>query len=208
MRSILLAPVFAAAIALISGHADAVPITPPPPVTSAPAADPPVTETWSFLGSPSGNMGSGSFTYNSSTGLVSSFTGTFIGQPLTFWDASTPPVQANDPGPGLLTYHGVPNTGGADFIFDDLFPIDTNGILVSTGSGASERFYDISLDFPGATQVDFFSINPDGTYLFDNGTFTTSVVPEPATWAIMAAFAALAVILRSSRRVLAPSSSA
>jgi PEP-CTERM motif len=196
MRSMLLPPVFAAAIALISGPAGAAPM---------------VAENWSFLGMPSGNMGSGSLTYDSSTGLVSSFTGTFIERPLTFWDASTPPVQANDPSPGLLTYHGVPNTGGADFIFDDLLPIDINGILVSTGSGASERFYDISLDSPGATQVDFFSINLNGSYVFDDGTFTTTPasVPEPATWVILlAAFAALAAVLRGSRRKLASPSPA
>jgi PEP-CTERM motif len=180
MRSVLLPSGFAAAIALISAPAGAAPM---------------VTENWSFLAMPSGNMGSGSLTYDSSTGLVSSFTGTFIGQPLTFWDASTPPVQANDPSSGLLTYHGVPNTGGADFIFDDLLPIDIDGILVSTGSGASERFYDISLDSPGAPQVDFFSINSNGSYAFDDGTLTTTPasVPEPATWVILlAAFAALA----------------
>lgn len=196
MRSMLLAPVFAAAIALISGPARATPM---------------VTENWSFLGTPSGNMGNGSLTYDSSTGLVSSFTGTFIGLPFTNWDASTPPVQANTPSPGLLTYHGVPNTGGADFIFDDLLPIDVNGILVSTGSGASERFYDVSLDFLGATQVDFFSINPNGSYVFDNGTFTTTPasVPEPATWVILlAAFAALAAVVRGSRRKLASPSPA
>jgi hypothetical protein len=60
-------------------------------------------------------------------------------------------------------------------------------VLTSTDSGASQRFYNISLDTAGATSVDFFSINPNGTYLFDNGTFTTDVaaVPEPSTWAMM-----------------------
>jgi hypothetical protein len=65
------------------------------------------------------------------------------------------------------------------------------GLLVSTGTGAGQRFYDISLDSPGASSVDFFSINPDGSYLFDNGTFAvrpvdlTAPVPEPSTWAML-----------------------
>jgi hypothetical protein len=63
--------------------------------------------------------------------------------------------------------------------------------LVSTGSGAGQRFYAISLDSPGASNVDFFSFNLDGTYVLDNGTFAvrpvnlTDAVPEPSTWAMM-----------------------
>ena len=158
-------------------------------LTFASAADAAtVTDTWTFSDGGS-NTGNGSFTYDSTTGLVSSFNGNYDGNALTFWDASTAPIQIN--GSGQLVYHGVPNTSGADFIFDDLYPFTVGGLLVSTGSGAGQRFYDISLDSPGASSVDFFSINPDGSYLFDNGTFAvrpvdlTAPVPEPSTWAML-----------------------
>ena len=143
-----------------------------------------ITDNWSFTDGGS-NTGSGSFTYDNTTGLVSSFSGNHDGNALTFYNALTPPVQVSG---GNLVYHGVPNTGGVDYIFDDLFPITVNGILTSTGSGAGQVFYDISLDSPGATQVDFFSVTPTGAYVFDNGTFTTQVagaVPEPSTWAML-----------------------
>jgi hypothetical protein len=147
-----------------------------------------VTDIWTFSDGGS-NTGIGSFSYESTTGLVSSFTGNYDGNALTFWDASTAPVQIN--GSGQLVYHGVPNTGGADFIFDDLYPFTVPGLLVSTGSGAGQRFYAISLDSPAASSVDFFSINPDGSYVVDDGTFAvhpvnlTDAVPEPSTWAMM-----------------------
>jgi hypothetical protein len=67
---------------------------------------------------------------------------------------------------------------GVDFTFNDLFSVTKDGLLVSTDSGAGQRFYDISLDFTGATNVDFFSINP-GSYLPSNGTFAVAAVPEP-----------------------------
>jgi PEP-CTERM motif len=143
-----------------------------------------VTDTWTFTDGGS-NTGSGSFTYDNTTDLVSSFSGNYDGNALTFYNALTPPVQVSG---GNLVYHGVPNTHGADYIFDDLFPITVNGILTSTGSGAGQVFYDISLDSPGATQVDFFSITPTGAYVVDDGTFTTTqvaAVPEPSTWAMM-----------------------
>jgi hypothetical protein len=138
-----------------------------------------ITDSWTFSGT---NTGSGSFKYDDTSGLVSSFTGNYNGNALTFWDASMAPVQANG---GNLVYHGVPNTNGADYIFDNLFPFTVGGLLVSTGSDAGQRFYNISLDYAGASQVDFFSINPDGSYLRDNGTFAVAAVPEPSTWAMM-----------------------
>ena len=84
----------------------------------------------------------------------------------------------------------MPNTGGADFIYDDYVTpvagsnnITAAGIVLSVGGGADERVYDLSLDYPGAGSADFFSITPNGGYVFDEGTFTLSV-PEPATWAM------------------------
>lgn len=77
--------------------------------------------------------------------------------------------------------------------------------MISTGTGANEVVYNISLDSPGAAQTDFFSISlvPTYHYVFDVGTFTVSpftvaapaltsesldrpaAAPEPAAWAMM-----------------------
>jgi hypothetical protein len=143
-----------------------------------------ITDTWTFTGTNSGN---GSFTYDDTTGLVSSFTGNYGGNALTFITLNAPITDVHpDPATGISTYQNVPNTHGANLGFDNLFPITVNGILASTGSGSNEIVYEISLDSPGATLVDFFSINPAGNYVFDNGTFAvTAAVPEPSTWAMM-----------------------
>jgi hypothetical protein len=142
-----------------------------------------ITDSWTFTDGGS-NSGSGAFTYDSSTGLVSAFSGQYDGASLTFWNSSdAPPVQ--NQGGGQMTYPGVPNTGGANYTFDDFFAFTVEGLLASTGTGAAQRFYDISLDTPGATSVDFFSINPDGSYRIDNGTFAVAAVPESSTWAMM-----------------------
>jgi PEP-CTERM motif len=145
-----------------------------------------VTDNWSFTDGGS-HTGNGSFSYDSTTGLVSSFSGNYDGNALTFisLNAPIPDVHPNTT-TGVSTYQNVPNTGGANLGFDNLFPITVNGILASIGSGPSEIVYEISLDSPGATLVDFFSINPAGNYVVDNGTFAvTAAVPEPSTWAMM-----------------------
>jgi hypothetical protein len=174
-----------------------------------------ITDSWTFNGT---HTGSGVLTYDATSGLVSAFSGAFDGEALTFWDASTPPVISDRPASGQMTYHGVPNTGGVDYIFDDLFPLTVNGILVSTGAGASQAFFDISLDSPGATLVDFFSVTASGVYVSDNGTFTIGTVtasaaapadpvPEPGTWAVMLlAIGGLVAVRQGSRRKSGPAS--
>ena len=123
----------------------------------------------------------------SASDVVTQFAGTFDGKALTFYHIgdSAAGFNPNDPNPGQNTLHGVPNTGGADYIFDDYFGynaatatngpgVDVDGILASTGAGKNKVFYDISLDSSGATQTDFFSITSSGSYVFDDGTFTVS----------------------------------
>ena len=164
-------------------------------LVSAPAFA--VTLDWTFTGV---NTGSGQMTVGAND-QVTAFDGTYDGQTLTFY--------ANPNFPGTFNLHPhTPNAGGADLIADDLYNpatgVDVNGILVSTGAGDAERVFDISLDNPGAAQTDFFSVNPNGSFQLDNGTFsTTAAVPEPATWAVMmVGFGGLGVAMRSRRKAL------
>jgi hypothetical protein len=161
------------------------------------------TVNWNFTGT---HTGSGQLTYDSSN-VVTALSGTYDGFALSLVTFTTDPNYAGAnlnpgaPGPGLSTYHGVPNTGGVDYIFDNLLPLTANGIVVSSGTGIFEHVYDISLD--GSTP-DFFSVGPEGDYIHDHGTFTTSkiaAVPEPATWAMMlGGFGVLGGALRRRQR--------
>ena len=185
---------------------------------------------WTFTADNGVDSGSGIMNV-SAKGVVTGLRGTFDGQKLSFYGVGSKagshgglPFNANDPSKGYNTLHGVPNTGGADYIFDDRYVIGTGvdvyGLLVSTGKGASETFYDVSLDYGGAAETDFFSITPSGGYVFRDGTFSTSAaspalaiafagddpdgvaVPEPAAWATMlAGFAGLGAALRMRRRL-------
>ncbi len=137
---------------------------------------------WTFTDA-SGVVGKGVLDV-SGAGDILSLTGTYLGEPLTFY--------SNLNVPGTSTWQGVPNTGGADFVFDDYVTptagtnqISIYGLLLSVGSGPSIRFYDLSLDNPGAKSADFFSINSNGSYSSDEGDFTLFTVPEPATWAML-----------------------
>jgi Ca2+-binding RTX toxin-like protein len=140
--------------------------------------------TWTFTDDNGVVEGSGYMNVNTKTGVVVGMTGTYEGKAIHFspiTDHATG-YNPNDPSPGFNTLHGVPNTGGADYIYDDVYNptanpgtgVDVNGILVNTGSGATKTYYDISLDYTGASHVDFFSIDPHGSYVMNEGTFTTT----------------------------------
>jgi hypothetical protein len=141
---------------------------------------------WTFAGT---NTGSGELIYDQSTGVISALTGTYDGQALTFIGLNDPLVQSNS-STGMSTYQNVPNTGGANYVFNDLYPLQSNGagggILASTGTGASEVVYWL---YGNGNSIEFFHIvtTPSYAYVDDYGTFsaTVSAVPEPSTWAMM-----------------------
>jgi hypothetical protein len=150
-----------------------------------------VTDNWSFSGT---YTGSGTLTYDSSTGIVSALTGNYNGQALSFISLTSPLVNQN--GPGLSTYQGVPNTGGANYTFDDLFPqtLPTHAILASAGSGSNEIVYALNVDNNGfnffhiVTTPSYAYVEDDGTFTVaavPDGTFPVAAVPEPSTWAMM-----------------------
>lgn len=153
------------------------------------------TVDWMFTGT---NTGSGQITYDEATDLVTALSGTYAGGSLSLVsflnrDPNNPGAEINDNGGGLYTYRGVPNTGGVNYTFDDKFTqtYNTSGYLASTGIGSDERVYVLNVDKnDGVDQFNFFSINPDGSYRQDFGTFATTpaatgAVPEPASWAMM-----------------------
>jgi hypothetical protein len=152
-------------------------------VASASAAV--VTDAWTFSGADLGNSGSGSITYDTSSGLVSDLTGSLNGNTITFISLNDPLVNQNAPGPGFSTYHGVPNSGGADFIFDDLYPqtLTSAAILFSTGFGSTETVYEIEVGPNPGYNLRYFT--PQQNLVYDYGTFAVAAVPEPSTWAMM-----------------------
>ena len=175
------------------------------PLSFATAAAAATTLDWTFAPSSSGGLaGSGQLTVDA-IGDVTAFSGSVGGNALSFY--------ANPNFPGTSTLHGVPNTGGADYIYDDYVnpnpgvdDLTQNGVLVSAGSGSSQVFYDLSLDNPSGPPADLFSITPKGSYVYDDGTFTTSAavssaVPEPSVWAMMlAGVCMIGAALRFNRR--------
>ena len=89
---------------------------------------------WSFSGTdPSGNpvTGSGKLTITN-TGLVVKMNGKINGKGLTLYACpgngkpADTIVLNNDPEDGQCTIHGVPNTGGADYIFDSIYNVSTD----------------------------------------------------------------------------------
>ncbi len=142
------------------------------------------TYDWDFTSTSSGLSASGEFTVNASDD-VTSLSGNVGGQAITFY--------TNPNFPSTATYHGVPNTGGADYIYDDYFNYATNavsiyGILMSVGSGTNEVFYDLSVDNgPPSSSADLFSITKSGDYVTDEGTLSSNLVatPLPSSWSLM-----------------------
>src|SRR5580698_10271824 len=117
MRNTFLAQTFLAAIFMIGA-------------SSANAA----TYTWDFT-SNSSTSASGSLTVDTNDD-VTALTGNVGGQAITNFFA-------NPNFPGTATLAPVPNTGGANFTYDDFFDHTTNavtifGILFSTGAGSNE----------------------------------------------------------------------
>ncbi len=163
---------------------------------------------WTFTDA-NGVVGSGAMRVNTQTGVVLSMSGTYEGKNIIFSSVTDNKsgiingyhysYHPNDPA-GYNTLQGVPNTTGANYTYDDIYNttlnpgtgVDPAGILVSTGAGKTKTYYDISLDYSGASQVDFFSIANDGqgTYVEDEGTFSTSPVGSAAASAFTQAAAA------------------
>lgn len=161
---------------------------------------------WTFTDA-NGVQGSGVMRVNTQSGVVLSMSGTYEGKSIIFSSVTdnksgkingySYSYHPDDPA-GYNTLQGVPNTTGANYTYDDIYSttlnpgtgVDYSGILVSTGAGKTKTYYDISLDYPGASAVDFFSETPTGGYVEDEGTFSTSPVSSAAASSFSQAAAA------------------
>jgi hypothetical protein len=98
---------------------------------------------------------------------------------------------------------GDPNTPDPvinfGFIYDNVTPLNTNGVLFS---GMSNAIYNLWSN--GGTSGELYTYGLSGVPAFDaHGTLSVGSVPEPSTWAIMLmGFGALGAALRSGRRRL------
>src|SRR3974390_2371734 len=106
---------------------------------------------------------------NTKTGVVVGMNGTYEGKSIAL-SPITAPAQGtingfnysyapDDPSSVFNTLQDVPNTTGANYNYDDVYNptanpgtgADVDGILVSTGAGASKTYYEISVDYTGAS---------------------------------------------------------
>jgi hypothetical protein len=151
------------------------------------------TYDWSFTDQNGAAAGKGTLDMTDNV-VVTKMTGTLYGSAINFYPnkpvawTSAPrgvTLDSNDPVPGETTAQNVPNTTGANYSYDDIYNFENGvtyvgGILISTGSGSTLRVYVITRDnsnYDITTPTDFFSINKDGSYSSNNGTFTVTVGP-------------------------------
>ncbi len=157
----------------------------------ASAADAGTKYNWTFTDQNGTAAGSGTLEMLDNI-IVTDMTGTLYGKKITFYQnrskaSSSPPknglnIQLDNPVPGESQVVAVPNTTGANYGFDDIYDFNNGvtyygGLLISTGSGSTLRVYIITRDsqnYDITTPTDFFSIDPNGTYEPNNGTFTVS----------------------------------
>jgi hypothetical protein len=146
---------------------------------------------WSFTDQSSTVVGSGTLEMTDNI-VVTSMKGNLYGQKIQFYPNKPKPwtspipnglnIQTSNPVPGESQVVGVPNTTGANVGYDDIYDFNNGvtyvgGLLITTGKGKTLRCYFITRDsqtYDLSTPTDFFSINPDGSYSSNNGTFTVT----------------------------------
>ena len=149
---------------------------------------------WTFKDQSNAVIGSGTLNMTDNI-VVSAMAGTINGQKITFYPnkpkswPKPPPnglnIQTSNPLPGTSQIVGVPNTGGANVGYDDIYNFNDGvtyygGIAVSTGKTATLRVYFITRDAQNHdinTPTDLFSINPNGSYSQVEGSFSVTAVP-------------------------------
>jgi hypothetical protein len=146
---------------------------------------------WSFTDQSSTVVGSGTLEMTDNI-VVTSMKGTLYGQKIQFYQNKPKPwtspipnnlnIQTSNPVPGESQVVGVPNSGGANDGYDDIYDFNNGvtyfgGLLISTGKGPSLTLYFITRDsqnYDINTPTDFFTFPPNGAYGSNNGTFTVT----------------------------------
>ena len=181
IQSVLAGAVSLAALALIAAPAQA------------------ATELFNFQDNVDGIFAIGSFT----TSDTANVNGTFdiLGISGTVMNATNLSSPLVDQISTLITNPGQPNpTVASGFIYDDVTPLNTNGVLFQGASGA---IYNLWSNGGPSNNADGELYTYGGAVPnFDaHGTLSVTPVPEPAAWAIMlVGFGALGGALRYSRR--------
>jgi hypothetical protein len=99
---------------------------------------------------------------------------------------------------GLIGSPNTPDpTNNFGFIYDDVTPLDVDGVLFS---GMSNAIYNLWSN--GGTSGELYTYGLPGVPAFDaRGTLSVGSVPEPSAWAMMImGFGALGGALRAARR--------
>ena len=182
IQSVLAGAVSLAALALIAA-----------PVQAA-------TELFNFQDNVDGIFVMGSFT----TSDTANANGTFdiMGITGTVMNANNDPAHPLvDQISMLIANPGQPNPTVADgFQYDNVTPLNTNGVLFEGGSGAIYNLW--SNGGPSnAANGEFYTYGGPVPSFDAHGTLSVGPVPEPAAWAMMlVGFGALGGALRYSRR--------
>lgn len=157
------------------------------------------TEMFTFTDSVDGIFASGQLTVSDTANALGTFDITGIDG--SVMNASLP-TPASDMIAGLVGNPAAPNpTDAYGFQFDNVAPLNTNGVLFSGASGALYNLWS-----NGGTAGELYTYGLPGVPNFDaKGTLSVGPgVPEPASWAMMLmGFAGLGAAVRSRRAKLA-----
>jgi hypothetical protein len=153
------------------------------------------TELFSFTDATDGISASGTLTVDNTANA----NGTFD---ITAVTGSVTHGAATDAISGIIGSPNTPNpTVNFGFIYDNVVPFNTNGVLFQGVSGAIYNLWS-----NGGEAGELYTYGLPNVAAFDaHGTLGVSAgVPEPASWAVMlTGFAGIGAAIRSSRRKLA-----
>ena len=153
------------------------------------------TEVFKFSDYVDGIFASGTFVVDNTPNAHGTYDITGVSGTVLNGSLATPVV---DPIMGVV---GDPNTPDPvvnfGFIYDNVTPLNTNGVLFS---GMSNAIYNLWSN--GGTAGELYTYGLPGVPAFDaKGTLSVGSVPEPTTWAMMLmGFSALGGALRAGRR--------
>jgi hypothetical protein len=153
------------------------------------------TDVFNFADNVDGIFAIGTFTIDDTANASGTFDITNVTGTVIDAQPATPVV---DQIVGLVGNPSSPSpTDNFGFIYDNVTPLNVNGVLFSGQSGALYNLWS-----NGGTNGELYTYGLNGVPNFDaHGTLSVGGVPEPATWAMMLiGFGGLGASLRGARR--------